>query len=130
MTYWRQKETLHQKCCIPSYRNIILVRKCGLSWILDVFHIMTYWTFGSVFMIFLVWADHLQGCTVRSGHKRFFAMKFRKSLWKLFYKQELIKLLKRASGRNNDIDERTFAILKYGRNEQNDVLRFYCSRTT
>ena len=45
---------------------------------------VTYWKFGSVFNFFQNW----DGTTI-------FAVKFRKSLWKLFYKQEIIKILKR-----------------------------------
>ena len=48
--YWRQKETFHQKGCITCYMYIMQVRKCGLSWFLVVFHTMTYWKFGSVFI--------------------------------------------------------------------------------
>ena len=50
--YWRQIETLHQKCCITCYMYIMQVRKCGLSWFLVVFHTVTYWKFGSVFNFF------------------------------------------------------------------------------
>ena len=34
---------------------IMQMRKCSLSWFLVVFHIMTYWKFGSVFIFFKTW---------------------------------------------------------------------------
>ena len=57
---------------------------------------MTYWKFGSVFNLFqnlggsVIYKDALcaRGTYV-------FATDFRKSLWKLFYKQEIITTLKR-----------------------------------
>ena len=75
--------------------NILHVRKCGLSWFLFVSHIITYWKFGSVFKIF----QNVSGPTILKdapyAHStNVFAMKFRKSLWKLFYKQEIIKFWK------------------------------------
>ena len=40
------------------------------------------------------------------------------------------KQKRKVSRRNNDNDVGTFSMLKYGRNEKSDVLRFCWSRTT
>ena len=116
------KETPHQKRCITCYMNIIHVRLCGVPLIES--HLITYWTFGSVFKIFQNWGGStiLKDAPCAHG-TNVFATKFRKSPWKLFYKQEIIKISKRnkkwkASRRNNDNDVGTFGMLKYGRNEK------------
>ena len=94
--YWRQQETPHQKCCITFYMNILHMRKGGLSSFLFESHLMTYWKYGSVFKIFQNWAGPTILKDAPCAHDTsVFAMKFRKSLWKLFYKQETIKKLKR-----------------------------------
>ena len=52
----------------------------------------------------------------------FFSTEFRKSLWKMFDKQDIIQILKRNNNekrqerKNNDNDIGTFAMLTYGRN--------------
>ena len=85
-----------QKRCITCYMFIMQVRKCSLSWLLIVFHIMTYWKFGSVFKLFqtlggsVIYKD--APCACGTG---VFATECCKSLWKLFYKQENIKFFKR-----------------------------------
>ena len=45
-------------------------------------------------------------------------------------KKNETKQKQKASRRNNDNDVGIFAMLKYGRNEKNDVLHFNWSRTT
>ena len=57
---------------------------------------MTYWTFGSVFKVFENWGGPTILKVAPYAHDiSVFAMKFRKSLWKLFYKQETIKKKKK-----------------------------------
>ena len=53
---------------------------------------MTYWTFGSVFKVFQILDGPIIYTDASCAHvTSAFATKFRKSLWKLFYKQEIIK---------------------------------------
>ena len=85
--------------------NIIHVRKYGLSWFLVVFHIMTYWQCGSVFYFLqnLVWPINYKDGPCAHGTS-VFAMKFRKSLWKFFYKQEIIKILTRNNTEKRQVE--------------------------
>ena len=60
-----------------------------------MFHIMAYWKFGSVFKFF----QNLGGSIIYNDAPgapgtSVFATEFHKSLWKLFYKQEIIKVWK------------------------------------
>ena len=106
--------------------------KGGLSWFLFASHLITYWKFGSIFKKIQNW-DGLTILKVApcAHDTNVFAMKFRKSLWKLFYKHELIKCFEKkqkwkASRSNNDNDIGAFAMLKYGRNEKMMLYVFIC----
>ena len=57
---------------------------------------MTYWNFGSVFTMFhnLGEPNIYKDAPCADGTSDF-AMQFRRSLWKMFYEQEIITILKR-----------------------------------
>ena len=113
---------LHQKPCITFYMNTIH-KLCESDLYLDSCWSLLYFKFDSVFKIcqnfggltILKDAPCVHGTTV-------FAMKFRKSLWKLLSKQEIIKLLNRINTgkRQKEIMKNMWGLLpclKYGRNE-------------
>ena len=89
------KRNASPKSCITCYMYIMQMRKWGLSWNIPVFHIMKYWKFGSVFNF----VQNSGGSAIYKDApcargSSVFATEFRKSLWKLFHKQEIIKILK------------------------------------
>ena len=82
---------------------IMQVQKCGLSWLLVVFHMMTSWKFGSVFNFFQKLGGSVIYKDAPCAHgTHIFATECRKSLRKLFYKQETIQFFNR---NNNSVME-------------------------
>ena len=114
--YWRQNETPHQKRYITCYMNVI-----HMFIFVFALHFMTNGKFGSLVTIFQNYGRPTILKDATCAHDtNAFAMKFRKSLKQLFYKQEIIKQKSKRNknGKRREYDDVETAMLKYGRNEK------------